>query len=165
MDAEVEGRPVTEREQTIRLMLERFNEAQAQKKGEGGIGGQFSSAHLQWDETTWNSSYVELSRCLEKLRNDPVRSRVWWSVRQRYLHCQIRRREVAVKYNHRKTVRTPVSLPSNEEVVSRQTVLNGKTTMLMVRVWDPKVREDLVDEGVKWLAKEFRGKPRMPKEM
>ena len=159
---------MSDRADIIREMLSRYHEAQAQAKGEGGLGGQFSSAMLTWDHETYTREYRELDRCLNLLRlqaeggavfkSGTSARRVWWAIRERYLHCTLVQREVHT-YRTKSGHRVPKPLPAGQEVVSRQVMmLHGKATAI-VRVWDDRVDSKLVDEGVRWLAGEFRGRP------
>jgi hypothetical protein len=158
------GGDVNDRELTIQAMLDRFLEARCQRRGEGGIGGQFSSADLSWDDTTWTPSYAELDRCLAVLsllaRSRPFEfSALWWHLRHRYLQVEMARKEIFMqKTPHGQ--RRPQKLPENMEIIAGPTYIKGSTkAMVTVRVWDPKVTPSYVSAGISWLSGEFRGTP------
>lgn len=165
--------PTSLRERTIVEMLERYQEALAQAKGEGGIGGQFSSAMLLWDGQTWTPEFRELERCLWKLRElarqggvieDEPAHRVWWNIKERYLVAQLRRRTVHTQKTKR-GYRVPVGIPPNAEIVSRVTQLRGEQSSVILRIWDNRVNSAILAIGVGWLADEFRGSPSLPEGM
>lgn len=155
---------MSDRELTIKAMLERFLEARCQRRGEGGIGGQFSSADLSWDDTTWTPSYAELDRCLVRLsnlaRSQPFEfSSIWWHLRHRYLQVETARKEIFMqKTTHGQ--RRPQRLPENMEIIAGPTYIKGSNkAMVTVRIWDPKVTPSLVSAGIVWISQEFRGTP------
>lgn len=160
-----------EKEQTIREMLSRYEQARSSAGSStgDGAGGRFESRINTFDPLTWTPEYRELERCLLRLRwlaehGRPMiakgvsASRAWWHLRHRYLEARVVRREVHLDENHRRTNRRP-RLAGNMEVVSRQTVLQGRSSMMLVRVWDSRVDAAVVDAAVSWLACEFRGMP------
>lgn len=164
-----------ERCDTIRAMLDRYPEAQAQAKGEGGRGGMFSHAILQWDPNTWTREYQELERCLLELRRralsrgpmiakNVTSGQAWWHLSHRYLLATTARKEVHVHVNRKTGHRTPGRLPSNCEVIARPTLLNGRTASALVRTWDSKVDPHVVAAAVQWVSGEFRGEPGVFKE-
>lgn len=157
------------RADTIRAMLDRWDEAHSQKRGEGGIGGQFSSAQLVWDSTTWTPAFQELERCLVELRRLAKSTRpiippgissgkAWWCLQERYLSSKVIRREIRTRRT-RSGHRVPSNLPRNQEVVARPVLLHGDRAEMLVRVWNPGVDLDSVDAAVAWIANEFRGTP------
>lgn len=164
-----------ERTDTIREMLLRFPEAQAQAKGEGGMGGRFESCLLTFDSLTWTREMRELDRCLTELRRlaqttSPIIARdvsarqAWWHLSHRYLLCQLVRREIRTRKT-RAGHRQPVRLPANVEVVSRPTLMHGDRASMLVRTWDAGVRADVVDVAVGWVSREFRGEPALPESL
>ena len=163
------------RTETLHEMLLRYPEARAQAKGEGGRGGQFSSAILVFDPLTWTAEFRELDRCLQMLRSQaqargPMVARnvtagqAWWNLSHRYLLCQLVRKEIHT-HKTRAGHRVPRKLPANMEVVSRPTLMHGEKASMLVRVWDRKVDPDKVRAALEWIGREFRGTPSLPREM
>lgn len=161
----------SERIETLHQMLSRYSEAQSQKRGEGGIGGQFSSAELVWDDTTWTPAFQELERCLIELRKlakttRPIippgisSSKAWWCLQERYLNSKVIRREIRTRRT-RSGHRIPANLPRNQEVVARPILLHGDRSEMLVRVWNPGVEMESVEAALDWIAKEYRGQPAM----
>ncbi len=153
----------------IESMLEHYHEARAEAYGGESTGARNTSRINAFDTKTWTHEYVELERCLDHLRylaghgrpmiaKNVSSSTAWWNLRERYLNAQTVRREVHTRRTHSGN-RVPVELPRNMEVVSRQTVLNGKTSSMLVRVWDPGVDLRVVRVAVDWVAGEFKGTP------
>ncbi len=161
----------TDRLHTIRAMLDRWDEAHAQKRGDGGIGGQFSSAELVWDDTTWTPAFQELERCLIELRKLAKTTRpiippgissgkAWWCLQERYLNSKVIRREIRTRRT-RSGHRIPVNLPRNQEVVARPVLLHGDRSEMLVRVWNPGVEMAAVEAALQWIEREYRGQPAM----
>lgn len=166
----------TEREDTLRAMLDRYPEARAQAKGEGGMGGRFESALLTFDPLTWTREMRELDRCLTELRRlaqglSPIIARdvsarkAWWHLSHRYLLCVTTRKTVRTQKHQRTGERRIGRLPAYMEVIARPTLLHGKEASVLVRQWDPGVRMNVVDVAVQWIAGEYRGVPALPEEM
>ena len=160
---------------TIRDMLSTYTQAQAQAKGEGGRGGMFSHAILQWDPATWTPEYQELERCLTELRRRALErgpmiaknvtsGQAWWHLSHRYLLARTARKEVHVHVNRKTGHRTPGRLPHNCEVIAQPTLLNGRTASVLVRTWDGRVDPHIVKAAVEWVSGEFRGEPSVFKE-
>lgn len=166
---------LNDRLETLHEMLLRLPEARAQAKGEGGRGGQFSSAILVFDPVTYTACYRELDRVLTLLRTQaqtrgPMIARnvtagqAWWNLSHRYLLCQLVRREIHT-HKTRAGHRVPRKLPANMEVVSRPTIMHGDKASMLVRVWDPKVEPLKVQAALEWVSREYRGEPALPEEM
>ena len=154
--------PVNRRETAIVDMLERFEEARCQAQSEGGTGGEFDSSALVFDEATFTREFRELDRALTLMR--ATMPSLYFHVSQRYLLCQLRRREIHT-HKTRAGHRVPKHLPPWQEVVARPVLMHGETASMTIRVWDKRVDPAKVQEGVAWLSREFRGAPHMPKEM
>lgn len=158
-----------DRTQAIHDMLTRYEQARSESSSPGGSGGRHESRLLEFDHQTWTSAYRELDRCLERLRyiaqhGRPMIERgvssstAWWHLRHRYLHADVVRREVHSRRTH-SGERVPVALPANMEIVARQTILNGKSSSMLVRVWDRRVDPKIVAAGLGWIAGQYRGMP------
>ena len=159
----------TDRVDTIHEMLVRYDEARSEGSSAGGGGSHYEARLNTWDSQTWSREYRELDRCLDRLRwlaehGRPMIERsissgaAWWAIRSRYLESTVVRREVHYRRTH-SGERVPARLPSNMEVVSRQTILNGRAGYMMVRVWDPRVEPAIVGAGLRWISREFLGQP------
>lgn len=166
---------VDDRTETLHEMLVRLPEARAQAKGEGGRGGQFSSAILVFDPVTYTREYRELDRVLTVLRTmaqsrGPMIARnvtsgqAWWNLSHRYLLCQLVRRDVHT-FKTRAGHRVPRKLPANMEVVSRPVLMHGEKASMLVRVWDSRVEPRIVQAALEWVSQEYRGTPALPVEM
>lgn len=137
----------------IAEMLSRYEDAQSTLMGrsEATYGDGVLLMPKQW-----NRSFRELERCLHKMRDE--RPSQWWHVTERYLRCDDRIMEVAVRKGRPK-------LPPHVEVVAGAPMSGQKTARLRVHVWSPAVRAEKVRRGLEWLADEFRGEPYLPVEM
>lgn len=153
----------------LHVMLCHFNEARSEAGGWGGSGGHHTSRINVFDENTWTREYVELERVLDELRTmaqglRPMISKgvsssiAWWNLRERYLNAQVVQREVHVRKTKSGNLE-PVQLPRNMEVVSRQTNLHGRTSSMLVRVWDHGVDDEIVVAALRWVSHEFKGRP------
>lgn len=162
-------RPRSDRVDTIHEMLCRYEEARAENGGGGGGGSQHESRINAFDPQTWTREYQELERCLERLRwlaahgrpmieKNVSSSTAWWHLRHRYLETHTVRREVHLKKTHSGD-RTLARLRHNEEVLARQTILNGRKSFVLLRVWDPRVEPTYVGAALRWIAREFKGTP------
>lgn len=156
-------------------MMLRFHEARSQAKGEGGRGGQFSSAILVFDPLTYTREYRELDRCLTELRRQAntrgpliakgvTPGQAWWNLSHRYLLCTLKRTEIHTTKT-RAGHRVPRKLPHNMEVVARPTLMHGDKASVLVRVWDSAVDPAKVAAAIQWLSTEYRGVPALPTEM
>jgi hypothetical protein len=159
----------TDRVDTLHEMLVRLEEARSEGSSAGGGGSHHEARMNTWDALTYTREYKELDRCLERLRwlaehgrpmiaPDVSSAKAWWHIRHRYLATEVVRREVHYRRTH-SGERVPARLPRNMEVVSRQTILNGRAGYMMVRVWDPRVDPAVVGAGLRWISREFRGTP------
>lgn len=162
-------RPRDHRTEALHEMLLRYSEAKSESSGLGGGGSHHEARMNVWDAQTWTREYRELERCLDALRymaehgrpmleRNVSSSAGWWHLRHRYLVTDTVRREVFMRRTH-SGERVPARLPANMEVTSRQTILNGKTSYMMVRVWDARVDPAVVGAALRFLAREFRGVP------
>ena len=162
----------TEKKQQIRSMLETYEQALSEPPGGEGGGGnnhRNDSRYLGFDPTTWGKEYRELQRCLDDLRalavgSSPILAhgvsarKGWWSLRERYLTCAYATEEVRLRKT-RSGDRVPVPLPANKEIVSRQTILNGKSSTMRVRVWNQGVDPHAVSVALDWVTTSYRGRP------
>ena len=158
-----------DRVDTLHDMLVRFVEAKSEASGGGGGDSRLESRLLGFDPLTWTREYRELDRCLDRLRwlaehGRPMIERnvssaaAWWNVRARYLEAETVRREVHSRRTH-SGERVPGRLPGNYEIVARPTILQGKSQHMLVRVWDPGVRPEVVAAALRWISREYRGTP------
>lgn len=168
-------RRTDKRLETLHEMLTRLNEARAQAKGEGGRGGQFSSAILVFDPVTYTREYRELDRVLAELRRQAntrgpmiaknvTPGQAYWHLSHRYLLCQLVRREVHT-VKTRAGHRVPRKLPHNCEVVARPVLMHGEKASMLLRVWDGGVKPEIVQAAIQWVSREYRGEPAMPVDM
>lgn len=158
-----------DRVDTLHEMLTRYHEARAESNGGGSSGGRNESRLLGFDPTTWTREYVELERCLNELRGLAHNGRPmiehgvsssagWWHLSHRYLRTETVRREIHMRRTH-SGERVPARLPANMEVVSRQTILHGKSSHMLVRVWDTNVDPKVVGAALRWVSRSYRGTP------
>ena len=165
----------SDRVDTIHQMLVNWDAARSEGSSVGGGGSHLEARINTWDATTWTREYQELDRCLVRLRylaghgrpmisHGVSSSAAWWTIQQRYLEAVVVRREVFLRRTH-SGERVPVSLPRNCEVVSRATIMQGKSSFCMVRTWDTRVDPADVDAALRWIAKEYRGVPACYKEV
>lgn len=164
----------SDRQHTIRAMLERYDEARSASSGPGGSGRRHESRLNQFDPHTWTAEYQELERCLDRLRwlahhgrpmieKNMSSGAAWWHLRERYLNARTTRRLIHSRVT-RTGHRVPARLPANTEIVGRPTILHGTTSSVIVRTWDARVDPGIVDAAVRWLAREYVGTPALYKE-
>ncbi len=169
MQLEQRPRHGRDRVDTLHEMMCRYETARAESNGGGSSGGRNESRLLGFDPTTWTREYQELERCLNELRtlarngrpmieHNVSSSTAWWHLSHRYLRTETVRREVFMRRTHNGE-RVPNRLPANMEVVSRQTILHGKSSHMLVRVWDTNVDPKVVGAALRWIAREFKGSP------
>ncbi len=171
MSATLEHRPRHGRDRvdTLHEMLTRYESARAESNGGGSSGGRNESRLLGFDPQTWTREYQELERCLNALRylgavDSPIiekgvsAQRAWWHISHRYLRTETVRREIHMRRTH-SGERVPARLPANMEVVSRQTILHGKSSYMLVRVWDTNVDPKVVGAALRWIARSYNGTP------
>lgn len=164
------------RRAALKQMLDRYDDARSTDGRSFGSGFQHNeSVILQFDQKTWTPKYQELERCLIELRTlahgrRPMiakgvsSSAAWWHLAERYLRCRTERRELHTRKT-RAGHRVPQGIGKNMEVLSRPTLLHGSRVAVVLRVWHPGVREEIVDAAVDWIGERFVGEPALPKEM
>jgi hypothetical protein len=151
---------LTPREERIRTLLDWWVDVlegwQELGRGADGLGVKMMSR-------AWNSpSYKELHRCLILMRDE--NNRVYWHVRENY-------------QAPRRTVLACPKCGDACEIAGKWFDKNGNVTrrhkhgdiVFFVRKTVPTVnaavRDDVVLDGVRWIASRFRGEPFVPDEL
>ena len=152
----------------IAEMLRRYEEARETLNGPSGVRGDGGDVCLM--PVTWNASYRELERCLQRMRESReslVRCSdgekrspraLWWHVTERFLRPELRHMRVPVRGGKPR-------IPAHAELHAGAVEVGEKWARVIVCVWSPAVSEVAVDAGLEWLADSFRGEPYMPVEM
>jgi len=142
------------RHQIIVEMLRHYNDAEDPLNGPTGIPGDTGALTLM--QPDWNQSYRELERVLRAMRHR--KPRLWWHVRERYLSSQLVMAECVVRKGR-------IQLPERCELAAGQAQVGAKTVRVQVRTWHHNVDQALVDKGVDWISRHFRGEPYLPQDL
>jgi hypothetical protein len=154
---------LTDREQKIETLLAWWTDV-LEGWQEGGRGQ--DEFGIKMMGRAWNHpSYRELHRCLVALRDEE--NRTYWHVRERYQAA-------------RRTVLVCPKCDAIENVAARhfKYTEDGRHVTLKHKHGDPvffvlksvpsvnaAVREDVVEDGVRWIAARFQGEPFIPDEL
>ena len=137
-------------------MLREYRDARETLNGPRDYPGDGTSVQLM--PPTWNDSYRQLEQILDYMHHD--RRRQWWHTTQRYRDAVVKRERVYLDDRDR------IRLPHHAELVSRSWTKNrDRTAYVLVRKWDPAVRQKVADDGVRWIASQFKGEPFLHPEL
>jgi len=144
---------LTKREQILITMLHRFHEARDPAFGRDGMPGDGQGyAHMP---STWNGSYRELERCLVALRDAAPVS---------YVHLMARHVTRTERVKLLRFVNGKPVLPPRCEVVAGSVSIGEQYATCRVLEYPDWVRDEMVDHGLAWVSREFRGEPFLPEE-
>ena len=138
----------------ITTLLRHYNDVEDTLRCNGIPGS--GSRTPQMSEDWKRSSYPELERCLRLMRNEAPW--LWWDIRERFL-ASSRRRIVCPVTRTPKGPR-PILPPHTEEIAPIE--LDNKRGTYLVIQWNPKVNQENVDAGLKWISATFHGEPFLP---
>lgn len=155
---------LTAREQTIETLLSWYPDVL-----HGDISGGAASGELgiKLMSRAWNSrTYQELHRCLLALRDED--NRTYWHVRSQYL-AGVRKTVFACpKEACDKWCEVAARHLDKHGNVKRQCKHGGSAVFWVrktVPVVSEAVRPEMVEGGIRWLARRFRGEPYVPADL
>jgi len=155
--------PVLSRRQRIICLLETYRDVLETTSGDPStatVGGGSFEDKVLWTESAYrHGGYRELERCLEELqRRCPV---VFGHLRARYLH--------SIKHTKRIQRRSGkwVNVPDNEKILTEPFAADdlGGWYIAKVETWAAWVNRNAVALAVKWIEREYRGDPTIPREL
>lgn len=124
-------------------------------------------------EVYWAPSVQELERCLDLMRTrfPRVRQHVW------YRFVETHKVSMTVRLRDGKYIGLPERCevivgayaagrnPKTRRVLPQQVTPGAPTERVLVAMWPRWVRPQIVDVGVSWLEREYKGEPMLPVEM